>query len=172
MTLRRAQATPPWRSQSGFSLVELMIVVAIVGLLGSIVVPTYRNAIRSSARAALVADALEFHRAMLQYNADNGQFPTSGTSPQHKLDLTTLAPLSTDGYFPSVASFHAKLHDKRIYVYKSGAGDQEFYAFMRLRQDPAVWVFVANTSSFPVGGNWNGVFLLQGGQFVPVDEGN
>ena len=41
------------RKQQGFSLIELMIVLAIVGVLAAVAIPTYQDYVRSSEIATL-----------------------------------------------------------------------------------------------------------------------
>lgn len=65
------------RRARGFTLMELMIVVAIVGILGSIAYPSYIDSRRKSDRAAAKALMADVASRLAPYFSDNGTYTTN-----------------------------------------------------------------------------------------------
>jgi type IV pilus assembly protein PilE len=68
------QETKPNGRQRGFTLVELMITVAIVGILAAIAIPSYREHVRRGAVEEGLAQLAQGRVAMEQYFLDNRQY--------------------------------------------------------------------------------------------------
>ena len=62
------------RTEKGFTLVELMIVVAIIGILAAIAYPSYQENVRSSRRADAQTALVGFAGALERYYAANNTY--------------------------------------------------------------------------------------------------
>ena len=61
----------------GFTLLELLVVVAIIGLLVGYVAPRYFSQVGKSEVAATKAQMDSFEKALDQYRLDTGKYPTT-----------------------------------------------------------------------------------------------
>jgi general secretion pathway protein G len=65
------------RARAGFTLIELITVVALVGILAAIALPNYRVAIIQSREAVLKENLFRMRDLIDQYYVDKGQYPPS-----------------------------------------------------------------------------------------------
>ncbi len=61
--------------QQGFTLIELMIVVAVIGILAAIAVPQYQNYVKKSALGTALASASAYKTIVEDSIATKNQFP-------------------------------------------------------------------------------------------------
>ena len=80
------------KSQKGFTLVELMIVIAIIGLLSGIIITSLTSSKAKSRDARRVSDLNQIQLALEQYFDRCGQYPASplGTGSACLVDNTVL----------------------------------------------------------------------------------
>ena len=65
-------ATKKKNNEAGFSLVELLVVVLIIGILSAIAIPIFLNQQDQARVAALKSDLANAKLAMVSYGSDNG----------------------------------------------------------------------------------------------------
>lgn len=63
------------RNRRGFTLIELMIVITVVGILAAISVPSYKLAVIKAREAVLKEQLYNFVTVIDQYYADKGKYP-------------------------------------------------------------------------------------------------
>src|ERR1039457_4950750 len=76
MKLNNSNKNRNLRSHSqGFSLVELLLVLVILGILAAIVLPKFTNRTKQAQIAAVQTQIAAFKTALDAYEVDNGSYP-------------------------------------------------------------------------------------------------
>ncbi len=138
--------------RQGFTLIELMIVVAIIGILAAIAIPKFADLINKSKEGATKGALSSVRSALQVYYGDNeGWFPTDITTltdqakyineiPVAKLPGTGHADSGAVGYFVSIDS-------AGVFTAAAGGGaeDSGGWAYFNDPTATAYWgTFVAN----------------------------
>jgi prepilin-type N-terminal cleavage/methylation domain-containing protein len=82
----------------GFTLVELMVVVAIVAILAGVALPSYQDSVRKSRRGQAKADLVELAQGLERFRSVNNTYagyvppfaisPRAGGTAQYNLNVT------------------------------------------------------------------------------------
>lgn len=75
MSVQRDASPGARKKQAGFTLLELMVVMAIIGILAAIAQPSLKQSIVKAREAVLKEDLFQLRDAIDQYYADHGKYP-------------------------------------------------------------------------------------------------
>ena len=74
--MMRHQASGVRRQKNGFTLIEVLVVMAIIAILVSIAAPRYFNSVQKSKEAVLKQDLSTMRDAIDKYYSDNDKYPS------------------------------------------------------------------------------------------------
>ena len=127
---------------SGFTLIELMIVVAIIGILAAIAIPKFADLIRKSSEGASKGNVGSLRSALSIYYGDmEGQYPSD------------MSALTVGGkYLAAVPNAKAPNYhsDTSSQVEQVGADDSMGWVYNNVTTDPnlgTVWVNCTHTDT-------------------------
>lgn len=102
MTIRPAPLARSSRPP-GFSLIELMIAIAVIGLLAAVALPTFMDSIRKSRRTDAIAAMAAIQQAQERWRANNPAYTTtwanlaaSSATPKGYYTLALSTPTAPD----------------------------------------------------------------------------
>ena len=136
------QRLRPRSRQIGFTLIELMITVAIVAILAAIAIPSYRDSVRKAARAEGKAAILKALQAEERWFTQNTVYVAySGTAPSGAFPLFSADSLATSRYTISVAATGSGLCNGA-----TGIGQCAVVTAMATGSDPVCGTLAMDTS--------------------------
>ena len=106
-------------NKKGFTLIELMVVIAILALLGGIVAPKVIGRLRQAKPQKAKIDLTQIETGLDMYAADNGQYPTTEQGLQALITKPTSPPEPMDYNGPYVKPTNFKDPWGVVYIYAS-----------------------------------------------------
>ena len=91
-------------SNTGFTLIELMIVVVILGLLSTIIMPKILDRPEQARRMKAKVDIRSIESALALFKTDTGRFPTTSEGLEVLVSNPGIKGYNADGYLDKVPS--------------------------------------------------------------------
>lgn len=82
--------------QRGFTLLEIMVVIVILGVLASLVVPNLMGNKEKADKQKAISDIVALENALDMYKLDNHRYPTTSQGLRALTEAPTIAPLATN----------------------------------------------------------------------------
>lgn len=95
-----------YKRSAGFTLIEVMVVVVILGILAAIIVPKIMSRPEQARRVKVKQDILAIQSALDLYKLDNGMYPSTDQGLQALVNKPSTPPVprnwKSDGYLQDV----------------------------------------------------------------------
>jgi prepilin-type N-terminal cleavage/methylation domain-containing protein len=122
------------KNQPGFTIVELLIVIVVIGILAAIVIVAYNGVQGRASLNKKIGDLSSIRRVIESYYALNGSYPTTGNTWSFQRNLgDSFIP----GVTPSIASKLPSVSDgstgnptDNSYVYNSNGTDYKIIYYL------------------------------------------
>ena len=108
---------------AGFTLIELMIVIVILGMLTTIIMPKILDRPEQARRMKAKVDIRSIESALALFKTDTGRFPTTSEGLEVLVSNPGIDGYHSDGYLDKVPSDH--WGGKYIYM-SPGANSREY----------------------------------------------
>lgn len=132
MRARRAPGAP---SEAGLTLVEMIVVLAIIALVAALIVPNVIGRPDEARVTVATTDLKTISAALKMYRLDNGDYPTTEQGLAALAAKPTASPVpanwSAEGYLPQVPTDPWG----RAYVYKTPGADGSGFDLLSYGKD-------------------------------------
>ncbi len=147
-------------SEKGFSLVELLAAVVIVGLLAAIALPMYSDYRQRANYAVVVSDCRYVYNAFMIYYQDNSAYPDTAT-----FDLNNFDPLRSEGHY--IGNIELSLFNNRADAYDSPNPNQ-FWLLVTQRDDILNQFLITDSDQTPQapGKAMKGIYRIRNGTLL------
>ena len=97
------------RLKNGFTLIEVMIVVAIIGVLAAIAYPSYQEYVKKTKRVEVQAELTEIAAKLQRYKVVNFHYKKSPTEAMdlQNVGFTSTTPISQNGLYTFALTFNS-----------------------------------------------------------------
>ena len=100
------------KDESGFTLIEMMIVVAIIAILTAVAIPKFNESLALTNTTRVQADLQSLDTAIAMYRLQNGKLPNDLSDLDEYIDIDNIEAPSGDIYIDGVLA--------------NGSGDEEY----------------------------------------------
>jgi type IV pilus assembly protein PilA len=102
--------------QKGFTLIELMIVVAIIGILAAVAIPAYNDYIARAQVSEAVSLMSGGKTPMAEYYADKGEWPSTASDVMGNVGgkYTSAITITAGASLPTIVTLTARMKDAGI----------------------------------------------------------
>lgn len=104
--MKKQIRTNIYKKNAGFTLVEVMVVVVILGILGALIIPKIVNRPEQARMVKVKQDILAIQSALSLYKLDNGIYPTTDQGLQALVTKPSSSPIprnwKDEGYLDEI----------------------------------------------------------------------